>query len=812
MKKAACIISLTLFCLTVASQNIQIQRAYASQTHNKPSIDGMLTDSAWSQAGSIIGFRQYIPAYAVKESFTTEVKILYDNEALYIAARMFDPNPDSILHQLGNRDEENLNADYFTIGLDTYDNQLDGYTFTVYASGVQADSRELDETYDAVWESAVMIEDNGWTAELKIPYSAIRFPAVVTQNWRMQLMRNIRRYRELDQWALTVKEAPNELVYWGELKGIEKVEPVIRLSLTPYLSATYENYPLNIEDKDDNSYLFTGGMDLKYGLNESFTLDMSLLPDFSQVQSDNQIKNLSAFETVYEEQRPFFKEAVDLFEKDDLFYSRRIGRIPLEFDKIEAQLLPGEKIKKNPASAKLLNATKLSGRNKHGLAIGLFNAITDNTYAIIEDSTGRERKTLTDPRSNYNIIVFDQALPHNSSLYLINTNVIRDKMYRNANVTGSGLSWYNHSNTFKLDVSGAASQIYNKTESNHTDDAILGFKYNLLLGKVKGKYQANIYSNGMDDQYSANDLGLTLHNNILQHGITLSKQQFEPVGISRESGIKLNYELEQHYSTGKTTEATVTLNCYSTLLNYLSLWNTISIGTTGGYDFYEPRSPGRYYLKPVYHGVEQGFSSDYRKPFALDGNITYYYSDRDDFDLYELLLTPLVRVNNHLFFTYSFRWLNFKNDLGYAGVNEENTIVFGNRDVTEVENTFSGRYMFINNLSLNIRVRHYWSKGIYDRYFGLNQDGSVSEGVHFDKNSNFNFNAFTIDLVFWWEFAPGSRLNLIWKNSITKDESYIEHDFWRNFKGTWESPQDNSLTLKLLYYLDYQYLKRFKRK
>ena len=171
-------------------------------------------------------------------------------------------------------------------------------------------------------------------------------------------------------------------------------------------------------------------MDLKYGINESFTLDMSLLPDFSQVQSDNKIKNLTAFETVYEEQRPFFKEAVDLFMKGDIFYSRRIGKTPALFYSLDDNLNEGEHIIKNPVQQRLINATKVSGRTKNGLAIGLLNAITAHTYAKVAEEPGTTRKVLTDPLTNYNLLVLDQALKNNSNFYITNTNVVRDNNFR----------------------------------------------------------------------------------------------------------------------------------------------------------------------------------------------------------------------------------------------------------------------------------------------------------------------------------------------------------------------------------------------
>jgi hypothetical protein len=247
-------------------------------------------------------------------------------------------------------------------------------------------------------------------------------------------------------------ETKNDLPYWGSLKGISDIKPPVRLSATPYILLQAEHFP-NPSTEKDISTSIGGGMDLKLGMNESYTLDMSLLPDFSQVQSDNKVKNLTAFETVYEEQRPFFKEAVDLFMKGDIFYSRRIGKTPALFYDAENELNEGEYLYKNPVQQKLINTTKISGRNKNGLAIGILNAITANTYAIAKNADGDERRILTDPLTNYNQIVVDQALKNNSDFYITNTNVLRDGHFRDANVTATGLTLNDKSNSYRIALS-----------------------------------------------------------------------------------------------------------------------------------------------------------------------------------------------------------------------------------------------------------------------------------------------------------------------------------------------------------------------
>lgn len=218
----------------------------------------------------------------------------------------------------------------------------------------------------------------------------------------------MRRTRELTQWSKTPSQANNSKLYWGTLEGITDVDAPLRLSFTPYLSSYLENTPVINSDGNtsySNSFSYNVGADVKYGIDERFTLDMTLFPDFGQVQSDNKIKNLSYREVTYDENRPFFKESVELFDKNSLFYSRRIGKIPSGFFSIEGELKEGESITDNPSKVKLLHALKLSGRTDDGMGIGLFNAITDNTYATIEDAKGNKRRVLTEPLTNFSVMV-----------------------------------------------------------------------------------------------------------------------------------------------------------------------------------------------------------------------------------------------------------------------------------------------------------------------------------------------------------------------------------------------------------------------
>jgi len=207
----------------------------------------------------------------------------------------------------------------------------------------------------------------------------------------------------------------------GLMTGLQNIKPPVRLALSPYFSAYMNHYPNSAPGVKDVTSSLNGGMDVKYGISEGFTLDMTLIPDFGQVQSDNQVLNLSPFEVKFNEYRTFFTEGTELFNKGDLFYSRRIGSQPLHYYSVQdsswdnSHIHPDEKFLKNPSESKLINATKISGRTSKKLGIGFFNAVTRNMYAEVENYNGTKRKILTNPATNYNIIVLDQTLKNNSA-------------------------------------------------------------------------------------------------------------------------------------------------------------------------------------------------------------------------------------------------------------------------------------------------------------------------------------------------------------------------------------------------------------
>ncbi|MBA3900410.1 MAG: hypothetical protein H0X62_09415 [Bacteroidetes bacterium] len=219
------------------------------------------------------------------------------------------------------------------------------------------------------------------------------------------------------------------------------------------------------------------------------------------------------------------------------------------------------------------------------------------------------------------------------------------------------------------------------------------------------------------------------------------------------------------------------------------------------YDFFEPRTYGRFYTYPTNSSFDYWFSSDYRKRFALDGNIFYRDFNENNRNNVNFRVSPRFRANNKLFFVFNSQNDFKRDDIGYVN-NVENQIFFGIRDVKTLTNTLTNTYTFTNRMAVSLRIRHYWSEAVYARYQLLAEDGSL-ENTNYQNNHDVNFNAFNIDLVYVWNFAPGSEMTIVWKNAILQDDKDIYLNYFNNFRNTLESPQINSISLKLLYYLDY---------
>jgi hypothetical protein len=790
----------------------------AKHIKEKITIDGDLNEPSWSSVTNSNSFTQIKPYPGKPASRDTKVAICYDHEAIYFAAICYDQK-DSISQVLSLRDDYNANLDAFGIFLDTYNDDQNGFGFGVTSKGVQLDfkiaSTEFNDQLNLVWNSVVKITDTAWIAEIKIPFSAIRFPKKQVQDWGINFSRQISRYREESTWSPVNPDLENYLLEAGDVVGIENIDPPLRLALMPYVSSY-----LNHSKADGTTTSLNGGMDIKYGINEALTLDVTLVPDFGQVVFDQQVLNISPFEIQFNENRQFFTEGTELFTKAGLFYSRRIGvQAP---QSVLQTLLNDDEYLSNLASAtQLYNASKVSGRLKNGLGVGVFNGITAAQYATaVNKITKEEREILASPLTNYNVLVFDQNLKNNSSVTFTNTNVWRAGSFYDANVSGFNFNINTKDNKFNFNGKTSLSAKLNKVSTE------LGYNYNLNFNKQRGAFIYGVGYLEESDTYDPNDLGFNAMNNRRNIELSSAYRIFNPkwsklTRVIFSGSISMSRLYNPNVYTGSYWNTNFVV--------VSSKFNAAGVRLNGAFtdyrDYFEPRTWGRVFNYPSWQTIGGWVSSNYQKKVALDAGFNYSFISAVNWKEFDYNINPRFRLSDHIFIIPEWTQ-NFQlNSQGYAvpfGIPVDTTseIVFGTRNRIDITSAINLDYNITNRMGLTFRLRHYRSAINYLSFLKLNSDGSVSElnnysGLDENGNSayNINFNAFTIDLVYRWVFLPGSEINVVWKNSIFTSDDKVAENYFYNLRSTFNNGPTNSVSIKVIYWLDYLDAKKlFSRK
>jgi len=800
------------------------------------SIDGQLNEAAWLLAPVAADFTQLAPNPGNKSRQFTEVKVLYDDEFMYVGAIMHDTAPDSILSQLSARDQLE-NTDYFGFWISSFRDGINAFEFFVTPAGIQLDAQVStfgeDFNWNAVWQCNTSITENGWVAEFKIPYSALRFPDQEEQVWDVNFTRVIRRHREQSFWRVIDPKVDGLIIQSGELRNIKNIQPPTRLFFYPYASAYYDTYPAE-DGSTASSTSINGGMDLKFGINEAFTLDMTLIPDFGQAQSDNLVLNLSPFEVQFVENRQFFTEGIELFSKGDLFYSRRIGEYPINAGDAFSDLDEGEEVVSLPSITQPLNVSKVSGRNKNGLGVGVLNALVNSASAVVEDAEGIRREVEVAPLSNYNIIVLDQNLKNNSFVSFINTNVYRAGETYDANVVGTSFSIRNKKNSLMVSGNGA----YNK-KFNYDPNTDQGFAGDIAVDKISGQWNFGTGALVESEHYDPNDMGFLFAPNEINTWAYVAYNIFEPFGRFNRFFASANVNYSRLYAPNVFTSWSTSAEARITSRGFHTYQLEGFSQPAVSYDYFEPRKQGAYLELPGTYSVGGWISSDYRRRIAIDYGTWFNKPAMPGWYGLNYRIAPRFRVNDKLFITYVYSRQNEYNQLGYASRDDLERVVIGTRDVESHTNVLNLSYIFTNRMGLTFRARHYWSSASYDAFAflgdGLPSDPQTMDGLYGaervgllgdeisswmnnDETLGFkedgtstqdrSFTAFNIDLVYTWVFSPGSELRIVWKNAILDEDFLIPETLGDNLNRTRALQQNNSFSVKVLFFIDYLTLKR----
>jgi len=405
---------LLAFILAIASLSTLAQeKTYTTQfvTGEAPEIDGF-AENYWNSAPWGNSFVQRSPYEGKMPTEQTAFKILYDNNNIYVLIHAYDSETEKIVKRLSRRD--GYEGDWVQIEIDSYNDNRTAFTFNVSAAGVKSDAiisndgDSKEENWDPIWYAATEINSEGWVAEIRIPLSQLRFSDADNQTWGLQVSRKIFRFNEISVWQFVPQKAPGWVSFFGELNGIENIEPKRQFEIAPYTVAKVEHY----QKDSENPYSLgtekniTGGVDGKIGITNNLTLDFTINPDFGQVEADPSEVNLTAYETYLQEKRPFFIEGGNItnfqltqggspLSNDNLFYSRRIGRSP-HFTPETSD----NEYYDSPNNSSILGAFKLSGKTQNGISLGLIETVTSKEVAEI-DYLGNKREVTVEPLTNY---------------------------------------------------------------------------------------------------------------------------------------------------------------------------------------------------------------------------------------------------------------------------------------------------------------------------------------------------------------------------------------------------------------------------
>ncbi|WP_426064212.1 DUF5916 domain-containing protein [Flavobacterium sp. DSP2-3-1] len=793
-----------LFCCLLLSfigysQKKTLQTKFISE---KIEVDGNLDETIWQSAAVASDFIMFEPdnGKTIPENKKTEIRVLYDNDAIYIGALMLDDNPKKILREITQRDNFGT-SDVFGVFINGFNDGQQDFQFFVNAADGQADcittdTNGEDYSWDAVWKSKAVITDKGWVVEMRIPYAALRFSGENKQTWGLNFFREIRRDRHKYTWNFIDSKLGTFTQQTGVLEGIENIKPPTRLFLLPYSS-----FYVNADARQKTYGTLKGGLDLKYGINDAFTLDMILIPDFGQTKYDDQILNLGPFEQQFNENRPFFTEGTDLFSKGNLVYSRRIGGVPTY------KLNENESFTETP-NVSLINAFKISGRTKDGLGVGILNAVTKKTPTSIYNGESGEIRNEIEPLANYNVLVLDQRFRKNSSVAFVNTNVTRNGSFRDGNVTALVWDLNTKKNTYNLAGDFKYSYI-NRVEDKK------GINSQLNFSETSGKFRYGVGADITTKDFDNNDLGINFETNYYSLYGNGSYRILNPTKYFNSFNARINTYSQFQKETGKLQSGNINFQINSNTKKNHYLGIGFDVNPIETYDYYEPRTTDRYVIKPTKIGGFIYISTNYNNSFAFDFNPSYAVFDEAGRNSYGFSVGPRYRFNDKLSLNYNFNFFRQNNNKGYIdSINDDlnsatpNTIIFANRNVITYSNALSGKYSLNSQMTFNIALRQYWSYAENKNALSLLQNGRLADFAGYTDNKNSSFYSWNADLSYSWWFAPGSQVSVLYRNNSGGFDRNINKKFTENITNLLNNDAlSHVFSISVRYFIDYNQVK-----
>lgn len=851
-------------------KNVPIKSYVAERVIGKaPVIDGKLNDKAWSEGNWAGGFRQFNPYNGKEPTQKTEFKILYDDNNLYVAIRCFDKHPDKIVKRLTRRD--NIDGDWAGVSIDSYFDKRTAFGFLVSAAGVKLDGKfsndngNIDPTWNPVWYVKTSMNSKGWVAEMRIPLSQLRFAKKPNMTWGLEVARFIFRKQEQDFWQPIPKDSPGFESRYGLLTGLKNLKPKKEVFLTPYVMSKLTTSPKIEGDPfaTGKSGTFSAGLDGTIAVTNDLTLNFTINPDFGQVNADPSEVNLTAFESYFQELRPFFVEGSSIFNfpliagndnsEENLFYSRRIGRPP----QYSPDLADSEYIK-SPAVTKILGAFKLSGKTRNGWSIGVMEALGSKETASL-DSLGKRSKVAVEPLTNYFNSRLEKDFKNGNTIlggmFTATNRFLKDSslfFLPSAAYTG-GIDfrnyWKDHSLRFSAkllasSVVGGTQAITDLQEnarryfqrpgnSRPVDTAakmLQGTSASMEFAKVgKGHWQYGIQIFMKSPGLELNDQGYLMSTDIIKESSWLEYNILQPFSIFRELGFS-GSQWESWNFSGEHSQSGVNFSSWGQLKNY---WYANLNITHDGYelDWSELRG-GPAIIKPRKWSYYLGVSTDSRKKiyFSLSSSNQFYFqnvgnsnslsfgTNYQPFGFLKLSLTPTYYQSHDALIYVDNVQINNKESYIVSSINQKQISADFRINLSFSPDLsleywgqpflFSANYYgfkkVVNPGKKNFASQFYKYKGNQITYDAANNQYLIHDPQNPGTaitldNPDFSVIEFRSNMVLRWEFIPGSTLYLVWSQSNSNSTSDGVFNFNNNLQTLVNSKPTNIFLVKFSY-------------
>ncbi len=846
---------------------------YAKKTYTTaetlipPDIDGWLNEEAWDAVPWEGNFQMHEPYDDRPSTQETRFKVMYDKEYLYVGIRAFDTAPDSIISRLTRRDE--IDGDMVAFLFDSYHDLQTGFVFLISAAGSKADfymsedgGRE-DETWDAIWWAKTQVDDQGWTAEVKIPFTQLRFDKSSGGVWGFQVAREIYRKSETDFWQPISREAPGFVHLMGEIDGLSDIDPKKQAEIAPYVVAGSEWF----EKEEENPYRADGykrylnaGVDAKIGITNNFTLDLTVNPDFGQVEADPSQVNLTAFETFFQEKRPFFIEGKNIFDyslgmadRNNLFYSRRIGRRPQHYpDMAEGEYTD------IPQSTSILGAAKISGKTKNGLSLGIMESLAARETAVIKN--GLERSETVEPMTNYFAGTINKEFNKGNTILggmVTSTRRFIDEeqlnfLHTSAISGGINFQQYFAERSYNISLSAYGSQVKGSEEAlirtqrssvqffqrpdayhltlDSTRTSLSGYGANLSFARTAGRFNFGGFANFNAPGLELNDLGFLSYTDEILQVLWAGYSFNDPFSIFRR--IRLNANQYNLFDFGGVHILSgFNIGGYTQFKNLWEAGFHYDIDTDMIRNTFLRGGPSMKLPGTSSASLSVETNSRKKLSFEVDGFMSK--GREESSSMYGLDLEVSYKPISNLSLSMQPELMVQKNQLQYVDQQQpssQDRYIFGSIDRKTFSMSVRIDLILTPELTIQFWGQPFIASGDYDEFkyitdphadrfadrfhiyapgeisydevneaYQVTEDGSgLSYGF---GDPDFNVKEFLSNLVFRWEYRPGSYLYLVWSQTRSGWDPWGQFNFGEDFVDMWDIHPTNVLMLKLSYRL-----------